>query len=454
MSIRESGSVTMEQIVSLCKRRGFVYPSADIYGGFANAWDYGPLGVELRRNIRDQWWRTMVRERDDIVGIEAAIITNPKVWIASGHVGGFSDPLVECRNCHNRFRADNLSGVIIGEGGKVTLPAELPCPSCGKVGTFTEPRQFNLMFKTFVGPVEDEAAVAYLPPETAQSMFIDFSLVQTTARKKLPFGIAQIRKSFRNEITPGNFIFRTREFEQMELEYFVLPGTEDEWFQYWRQARMDWFLSLGLRQENLRFFDVPKDELAHYSRGTTDLEYKYPFGWGELEGVASRGDYDLQRHIEASGESLTFFDEESREHIVPYVIEPAVGLDRVFLILMLDAYDEEPDNQGTRVVLRFSPKIAPVKAAILPLAKKEPLVRLARELQSKLRGRYAVQYDETGNIGRRYRRQDEIGTPYCFTIDFDSLEDGAVTVRERDSMAQERIAIAEIPAFMADKIDG
>ena len=454
MSIRESGAVTMEQIVSLCKRRGFVYPSAEIYGGFANAWDYGPLGVEMRRNIREQWWRTMVRERDDIVGLEAAIITNPKVWIASGHVGGFSDPLVECRNCHNRFRADNLPGVTIGEGGKVTLPAELPCPSCGKVGQFTEPRQFNLMFKTFVGPVEDEAAVAYLPPETAQSMFIDFALVQATARKKLPFGIAQIRKSFRNEITPGNFIFRTREFEQMELEYFVRPGTEDEWFAYWRQARMDWFLSLGLRGENLRFFDVPKDELAHYSRGTTDLEYRYPFGWGELEGVASRGDYDMQRHIEGSGEPLSFFDDETREHIVPYVIEPAVGLDRIFLILLLDAYDEEPDNQGTRVVLRLSPKIAPVKAAILPLAKKEPLVALAREIQGKLRGRYAVQYDETGNIGRRYRRQDEIGTPFCLTVDFDSLEDGAVTVRDRDSMGQTRVPIADLPAFMAERIDG
>ncbi len=453
MSIRETNAVTMEQIVSLCKRRGFVYPSAEIYGGFANAWDYGPLGAEMKRNIRDQWWSTMVRERDDVVGLEAAIITNPKVWEASGHVGGFSDPLVECRNCHNRFRADNLPGAEIGEGGKVILPADLACPSCGKVGQLTEPRQFNLMFKTFVGVVEGEATTAYLPPETAQSMFIDFTLVQTTSRKKLPFGIAQIRKSFRNEITPGNFIFRTREFEQMELEFFVRPGHEEEWFAYWRQARMDWFVGLGVRPENLRFYDVPKDELAHYSRGTTDLEYRYPFGWGELEGVASRGDYDMQRHIAASGEPLSFFDEESREHIVPYVIEPAVGLDRVMLILLLDAYDEEPDNQGTRVVLRLSSKIAPVKAAILPLAKKEPLTTLAREIQGKLRRRYAVQYDETGNIGRRYRRQDEIGTPFCITVDFDSLEDRAVTVRDRDSMAQERVAIDDLPAWLAGRID-
>ncbi len=453
MSIRETNAVMMEQIVSLCKRRGFVYPSAEIYGGFANAWDYGPLGAEMRRNIRDRWWATMVRERDDVVGLEAAIITNPKVWEASGHVGGFSDPLVECRNCHNRFRADNLPGATIGAGGKVVLPPDLACPACGKAGQLTEPRQFNLMFKTFVGVVEGETTTAYLPPETAQSMFIDFTLVQTTSRKKLPFGIAQIRKSFRNEITPGNFIFRTREFEQMELEFFVRPGHEEQWFAYWRQARMDWFVGLGVRPENLRFYDVPKDELAHYSRGTTDLEYRYPFGWGELEGVASRGDYDMQRHIAASGEPLSFFDEESREHIVPHVIEPAVGLDRVLLVLLLDAYDEEPDNQGTRVVLRLSPQIAPVKAAILPLAKKEPLTTLARAIQGKLRRRYATQYDETGNIGRRYRRQDEIGTPFCITVDFDSLEDRAVTVRDRDSMAQERVAIDELPAWLAARID-
>ncbi|MGN6565278.1 MAG: glycine--tRNA ligase, partial [Thermomicrobiales bacterium] len=311
-----------------------------------------------------------------------------------------------------------------------------------------------MMFKTYVGVVESDATVAYLPPETAQSIFIDFALVQQTARKKLPFGIAQIRKSFRNEITPGNFIFRTREFEQMELEYFVRPGTEDEWFQHWRQARLDWYLGLGLRADNLRFYDVPAEERAHYSRGTTDIEYRYPWGWGELEGIASRGDYDLRRHIEASGETLSFFDEETREHIVPYVVEPAAGLDRIMLILLLDAYDEEPDNQGTRVVLRLSPRVAPVTAAVLPLAKKEPLVNLSREILGNLKRRYNVQYDETGNIGRRYRRQDEIGTPFCVTVDFDTLDDQAVTVRDRDSMAQDRVAIAELDAFLAEKVEG
>jgi glycyl-tRNA synthetase len=454
MTIREENKVTMDQIVSLCKRRGFIFPAAEIYGGFANAFDYGPLGVEMRRNIRQQWWRAMVREREDVVGLEGAIITNPRVWQASGHVEHFTDPLVECRNCHNRFRADTLPGAAVGAGGTVTLPPGLACPNCGEVGQFTDPRNFNMMFKTYVGVVESDATVAYLPPETAQSIFIDFALVQQTARKKLPFGIAQIRKSFRNEITPGNFIFRTREFEQMELEYFVRPGSEDEWFQYWRQARMDWYLGLGLRADNLRLYDVPAEERAHYSRGTTDIEYRYPWGWGELEGIASRGDYDLRRHIEASGESLSFFDEETREHIVPYVVEPAAGLDRIMLILLLDAYDEEPDNQGTRVVLRLSPRVAPVTAAVLPLAKKEPLVNLSREILGRLKRRYNVQYDETGNIGRRYRRQDEIGTPFCVTVDFDTLDDRAVTVRDRDSMAQERVAIAELDAFLAERIDG
>ncbi len=454
MTIREQHTVTMDKIVALCKRRGFVFPSAEIYGGFANAYDFGPLGVELKRNVRDHWWRTMVQSRDDVVGLEGAIITNPRVWVASGHVGSFTDPLVECRNCHNRFRADNLPGATIGDGGTVAVPPDTPCPHCGQRGQFTEPRDFNMMFKTFVGVVEEEATVAYLPPETAQSMFINFANVQTTARKKLPFGIAQIRKSFRNEITPGNFIFRTREFEQMELEYFVRPGTEDEWFAYWRQARMDWYRAIGIRAENLRFYDTPTAELAHYSKGTTDIQYRYPFGWGELEGIASRGDYDLRHHIEASGEQLSYFDEETREHIVPYVVEPAAGLDRTLLILLLDAYDEEPDNQGLRTVLRLAPAIAPVKAAILPLAKKEPLTALARDLHAGLKRRYLVQYDDTGNIGRRYRRQDEIGTPFCVTVDFDSLDDHAVTVRDRDSMAQDRVPIAELEAFLREKIEG
>ncbi|MDP9371577.1 MAG: glycine--tRNA ligase, partial [Chloroflexota bacterium] len=443
MTIRERQSVTMDTIVALCKRRGFVFPSAEIYGGFANAWDYGPLGAEMLRNIREEWWRATVRERDDIVGIEGAIVTNPRVWMASGHVEGFTDPLIECRNCHNRFRADNLPGATIGEGGKVTVPPDQPCPVCGQRGQFTEPRNFNLMFKTFVGPVESDATVAYLPPETAQAMFVNFANVQTTSRKKLPFGIAQIRKSFRNEITPGNFIFRTREFEQMELEYFVRPGTEEQWHAYWKEERWRWHLSLGLREENLRWYETPSEELAHYAKAGADIQYRYPFGWSEYEGIASRGDYDLRRHIEASGEALSVFDEETAEHIVPYVVEPAVSIGRILLALLCDAYDEEPDNQGTRVVLRLSPKVAPVKVAVLPLAKKEPLAALAREIQGGLRRRYATQYDDTGNIGRRYRRQDEIGTPFCVTVDFDSLEDRAVTVRDRDSMAQDRVAIAE-----------
>ncbi|HEX5505516.1 MAG TPA: glycine--tRNA ligase, partial [Thermomicrobiales bacterium] len=413
MSIRERNAVTMDTIVALCKRRGFIFPSAEIYGGFANAFDYGPLGVELRRNLRDLWWRAMVRERDEVVGVEGALITNPRVWVASGHVEGFNDPLVECKNCHARFRADTLPGAAIGPGGAVTLPPDLACPNCGERGQFTAPRQFNMMFKTHVGVVEEDATVAYLPPETAQAMFINFANVQLTARKKLPFGIAQIRKSFRNEITPGNFIFRTREFEQMELEYFVRPGTEEEWHRYWIERRMAWHLGLGLRAENLRLYVTPTDELAHYAKAGTDIQYRYPFGWSEYEGVASRGEYDLCRHIEASGESLAFFDEETREHIVPYVVEPAVSIERIILALLCDAYDEEPDNQGTRVVLRLAPQVAPVKAAVLPLAKKAPLTALAREALAGLRRHWIAQYDETGNIGRRYRRQDEIGTPFC-----------------------------------------
>ncbi|HET8630079.1 MAG TPA: glycine--tRNA ligase [Thermomicrobiales bacterium] len=454
MSVRERNAVTMDTIVALCKRRGFIFPSAEIYGGFANAFDYGPLGVELRRNLRDLWWRALVQERDDVVGVEGALITNPRVWVASGHVEGFNDPLVECRNCHARFRADNLPGATIGPGGAVTLPADLACPNCGERGQFTEPRQFNMMFKTDVGVVEEDATVAYLPPETAQAMFINFANVQLTARKKLPFGIAQIRKSFRNEITPGNFIFRTREFEQMELEYFVRPGTEDEWHRYWIERRMAWHLGLGLRAENLRLYVTPPDELAHYAKAGTDIQYRYPFGWSEYEGVASRSDYDLRRHIEASGESLAYFDEETREHIVPYVVEPAVSIERILLALLCDAYDEEPDNQGTRVVLRLSPKVAPVKVAVLPLAKKEPLTALARETLAGVRRHWIAQYDETGNIGRRYRRQDEIGTPFCVTIDFDSLEDRAATVRDRDSMTQERVPLADLVPYLREKIEG
>lgn len=453
MGIRDDNSVTMDAIVALCKRRGFIYPSAEIYGGFANAFDFGPLGVEMKRNLRDLWWGALVRERDDVVGIEGALITNPRVWAASGHVDGFSDPLVECRHCHTRLRADNLPGATIGPGGKVTLPPALACPACGQRGQFTEPRNFNMMFKTFVGVVEEEATIAYLPPETAQAMFVNFANVLTTSRKKLPFGIAQIRKSFRNEITPGNFIFRQREFEQMELEFFVRPGTEEAWHTYWKAERLRWHLSLGLRAANLRYYETPPQELAHYARAGTDIQYRYPFGWSEYEGIASRGDYDLRRHIEASGQQLAFFDEETREHIVPSVIEPAVSVDRILLALLCDAYDEEPDNQGTRVVLRLAPRVAPVKAAVLPLAKKEPLTALAREVLSGLKRHWSVQYDETGNIGRRYRRQDEIGTPFCITVDFESLDDRAVTVRQRDSMAQERIPLAGVEAYLRHAIE-
>ncbi|HEY8490131.1 MAG TPA: glycine--tRNA ligase [Dehalococcoidia bacterium] len=427
----------MDVIVSLCKRRGFVFPSAEIYGGFANTWDYGPLGVELKRNVRESWWRRMVQQRDDVVGLEAAIITNPRVWEASGHVSHFTDPLVDCLNCRSRFRADQLT--------------EDRCPVCGAVGRFTEPRQFNLMFKTFVGPVEDEASVAYLRPETAQGMFVNFANVLTTTRKKLPFGIAQIGKSFRNEITPGNFIFRTREFEQMEMEYFVRPGTDAHWYDYWRNERLAWYVEdLGIRPEHLRFYEYPPEELAHYSKATTDIQYLFPMGWSELEGIANRTDYDLRRHAEASGRDLTYYDEESGEHLVPYVIEPAVGVDRIVLALLLDAYDEETDPKGEkRVVLRLKPSVAPVKVAVLPLSRNEKLVPLAREVHALVRRHFMSQYDDSQSIGRRYRRQDEIGTPYCVTIDFESLEDRQVTIRERDSMEQVRVPIQALVEELA-----
>jgi glycyl-tRNA synthetase len=435
----EHATVDMETIVSLCKRRGFVFPSAEIYGGFANTWDYGPLGAELRRNIREAWWKAMVQERDDVVGIEAALITNPQVWVGSGHVESFSDPLVECRNCHSRFRADKLASDV--------------CPDCGAVGQFTEPRQFNLMFKTFVGPVEDEAAVAYLPPETAQGMFVNFENVQTTTRKKLPFGIAQIRKSFRNEITPGNFIFRTREFEQMEMEYFCRPGTDLHWYDYWRQERFNWYKRIGVRAENLRLREYAPEELAHYSSATTDIEYRFPMGWDELEGIADRTDYDLKRHSAHSGKPITYFDEETKEHIVPYVVEPAAGLDRVLLVLLLDAYREERVRDETRVVLKLHPWMAPVKVAVLPLSRNEKLVPTAREVHAIVRKHWPSQYDDAQSIGRRYRRQDEIGTPYCVTVDFETVDqDRAVTIRDRDTMEQVRVPIANLVDALREKL--
>ncbi len=443
----------MDKIVALCKRRGFIFQSSEIYGGLASTYDYGHYGVLLKTNVKNEWWRAMLQERDDIVALDSAILQHPRVWEASGHLAGFSDPLVDCRACKQRFRADHVDPDEM-------CPAKANLPKTeDRRHDFTEARDFNLMFRTFVGPVEETASVAYLRPETAQGIFINFKNVLQFSRKKPPFGIAQIGKSFRNEITPGNFIFRQREFEQMELEYFVRPGTEEEWHRYWKDERWRWHLALGLREENLRWYETPADELAHYAKAGADIQYRYPFGWSEYEGVASRGEYDLRRHIEMSGESLSFFDEETREHIVPYVVEPAGGVDRTMLILLLDAYDEEEtvDVNGkadTRVVLRIAPRLAPYKAAVLPLARKPELTSVAWELFERIQDETGalVDYDETGNIGKRYRRQDEIGTPFCITVDFDSLEDGAVTIRDRDTMAQQRVSMNEVAALLAEKI--
>ncbi len=433
-----STAVTMEKIVSLCKRRGFVYPGSEIYGGLANAWDYGPLGVEMRRNVRDAWWRDTVRKRDDVVGLEAAIMMNPKVWEASGHLAGFSDPLVECTRCHERFRADHV------ESDR--------CPECG--GQLMESRQFNLMLKTFLGAVEDTASTVFMRPETAQGMFVNFLNVLNSTRRKLPFGIAQIGKSFRNEITPRNFIFRTREFEQMEMEFFVRPGSDEEWHEYWIRERYDWYIRHGIREENLRIRPHDADELSHYSKATSDIEYLFPWGWAELEGIANRSDFDLRQHSEHSGTRLVFFDDESSEHITPFVIEPASGVDRMLLAFLVDAYREETvggDDAGAgkgerRTVLRLHPTLAPVQVGLLPLSRKDTLTPLAREAYRSLRaaGRFTVEYDDAQSIGRRYRRFDEIGTPFCVTIDFQSLEDGQATVRDRDTLTQERVPIAEL----------
>ncbi len=456
---RERHRADMETIVSLCKRRGFVFPSAEIYGGFANTYDYGPLGVELRRQIRATWWKAMVQERDDVVGIESAIITNPRVYIASGHLEHFSDPLVDCRNCRARFRADDLPGAVVEGAGasmKVTLPSDLACPSCGQRGVFTEARQFNLMFATNVGPVADESSVAYLRPETAQGMFVNFENVLNSTRRKLPFGVAQNGKSFRNEITPGNFIFRMLEFEQMEMEYFCFPEQGRELYEYWRAERMRWYTErLGISPEHLHFREHPAEALSHYSAGTTDIEYEFPFGWGELEGIAYRTDFDLRRHSEISGKQLSYFDDERKEHVVPHVVEPAVGVDRIMVVLLLDAYDEETDERGeTRVVLRFKPDLAPVQVAILPLSRNERLVPTARKVWSRLRPLFRTQYDDSQSIGRRYRRQDEIGTPLCITIDFQTIEeDQAVTIRDRDSMEQVRVGIEELPQRLAERLN-
>jgi glycyl-tRNA synthetase len=431
-----TATTTMEKIVSLAKRRGFIFQSSEIYGGLNSCWDYGPLGVELKNNVKRAWWRKVVQEREDMVGLDASILMHPRVWEASGHVAGFSDPMVDCKSCKQRFRADHL------EGDR--------CPACG--GELTEARQFNLMFKTFMGPVEDNAATVYLRPETAQGIFVNFNNVLTTTRLKLPFGIAQIGKSFRNEITPGNFTFRTREFEQMEIEYFVKPGTDEQLHQDWMERRFQWYLDLGLAKERLRLRAHAADELAHYAKGCYDIEYYFPMGWSELEGIANRTDFDLKRHAEYSGQRIDYFDQEANEHFVPYVIEPSAGADRGTLAFLLDAYHEEPDKDDVRVVLKLHRALAPYKVAILPLSKKEPLVNLAKGLEQELRKYWMVDYDDSKAIGRRYRRQDEIGTPYCVTVDFQSLEDKAVTVRDRDTMEQERISIAELPKYLWDKL--
>jgi glycyl-tRNA synthetase len=447
--------VTMDTIVSLCKRRGFVYPSAEIYGGFGSTYDYGPLGVELLRNVRNLWWKSMVQLRDDVVGLEASILGPEKVYVASGHVANFSDPLVDCKNCKRRWRLDHLEeGSYEAEYGptKRNPKGEIVCPACG--GELSEPRKFNLMFKTRVGVTEDSSSVAYLRPETAQGMFINYANIQTSTSRKLPFGIAQIGKSFRNEITPGNFVFRTREFEQMEMEFFVKPGTDDDWHEYWVKERYEWYLNLGIQPERLRLRPHTKDELSFYSKATSDVEYLFPWGWGELEGIANRTNYDLTQHAEHSGKDLSYFDEENKERIVPFVIEPAAGVTRTALTFLIDAYHEEVVNNEKRVVLRFHKDIAPIKIAVLPLSKKEALSGLSKEIAKKLRPRWMTMYDETQAIGKRYRRQDEIGTPYCITVDFDSLEDHAVTIRERDTMSQIRVPIDDLVRVMSERLDG
>ena len=434
----------MDRVVNLAKRRGLVFPSSEIYGGFRSTWDYGPLGVLLKRNVKDAWWRSMVQLRDDIVGLDSAILMAPKVWEASGHVATFTDPLVDCRNCKERFRADQL-------------PESGACPNCGMKDTFTEARNFNLMFKTYVGPVEDDASVAYLRPETAQGIFVNFANVQTTTRKKPPFGIAQVGKSFRNEITPGNFVFRTREFEQMEMEYFVPPEDGARWYEYWCQERFRWYTDLGIPEEQLRLRPHATEELSHYSAGTSDVEFMYPWGWGELEGIANRTDYDLSQHSKFSGQDLSYYDQEHDRRYLPHVIEPAAGADRATLAFLLAAYEEEDVDNGKggtekRTLLRLHPRLAPIKVAVLPLSKNEKLVPLADEVASTLRAELMIDVDVAGSIGRRYRRQDEVGTPLCVTIDFDTLDDRAVTIRDRDTMTQARVPIDGLLAELRDRL--
>ncbi|MBQ7115425.1 MAG: glycine--tRNA ligase [Clostridia bacterium] len=453
---------SMEKLVALCKGRGFVYAGSEIYGGLANTWDYGPLGVELKTNIKNAWRKKFIQENPYNVGLDSAILMNPQTWVASGHLGGFSDPLMDCRECKTRHRADNLiedfDGTNVAGWSNEQMmdyikEKAIACPSCGK-HNFTDIRQFNLMFKTFQGVTEDSKNELYLRPETAQGIFVNFANIQRTTRKKVPFGVAQIGKSFRNEITPGNFIFRVREFEQMELEFFCKPGTDLEWFEYWRAFCRDWLYSLGIKEENLRLRDHDPEELCFYSKATTDFEYLFPFGWGELWGVADRTDYDLTQHINTSGKSLDYFDPETNERYIPYVVEPSLGVERLFLTILTEAYDEEvvdAEKNDTRVVLRFHPTLAPFKCAVLPLSKK--LNEQATEVFTKLSKKFNVDFDDAGSIGKRYRRQDEIGTPFCITYDFDSIEDGCVTVRDRDTMEQVRISIDELEAYIEEKIE-
>ncbi|QWF77301.1 glycine--tRNA ligase [Amycolatopsis sp. CA-230715] len=457
---------TIETVVSLCKRRGFVFPCGEIYGGTRSAWDYGPLGVELKENIKRQWWKTMVQGRDDVVGLDSSVILPRQVWEASGHVNVFNDPLVECLSCHRRFRADQLAEEFSERTGKKVIEddlSEVPCPNCGTRGEYTAPKDFNMMLKTFLGPVESAEGLAYLRPETAQGIFVNFLNVQSTARKKPPFGIGQVGKSFRNEITPGNFIFRTREFEQMEMEFFVEPGEDETWHQYWIDRRTEWYTDLGIKSENLRHFEHPKEKLSHYAKRTVDIEYRFAFNagqeWGELEGIANRTDFDLTTHSNHSGVDLSYFDQTTKERYRPFVIEPAAGVGRSMMAFLVDAYHEEeaPTAKGgveKRVVLKLDPRLAPVKAAVLPLSRNADLTPRAKEVGAMLRKHWNVDFDDAGAIGRRYRRHDEVGTPFCVTVDFDSLEDHAVTVRERDTMAQERVAIDKLESYLAGRLIG
>lgn len=460
---------TIDNVVSLAKRRGFVFPCGEIYGGTRSAWDYGPLGVELKENIKRQWWRSMVQSREDVVGLDSSVILPRQTWEASGHVATFNDPLTECQSCHKRFRADHLQEAVFEKASKkddtLTSPddidlATVACPNCGTRGAWTEPRQFSGLLKTYLGVVEDESGLHYLRPETAQGIFLNFANVVTSSRRKPPFGIAQIGKSFRNEITPGNFIFRTREFEQMEMEFFVKPGEDEEWHQYWIDERTRWYTDLGIDADNLRHYEHAAEKLSHYSKRTVDIEYRFNFAgseWGELEGIANRTDFDLSTHSKASGTDLSYFDQAANERYVPYVIEPAAGLSRSLMTFLVDAWteDEAPNTKGgvdKRTVLRLDPRLAPVKVAVLPLSRNEDLTPRAKAVAAELRQVWNVEFDDSGAIGRRYRRQDEIGTPYCVTVDFDSLEDGAATVRERDSMSQERISLDGLRSYFVDRL--